>query len=146
MYEVYSFVLYKLTELQMLLAVDSLYVVTIALFKISLGVFFLRVLIHPYQRTVIHWILYIFTTFSVGYLFFAVFQCGIPRGSDFWERRISNHCSPVALNLVLGYMHAVLSAASDLILMCLPIPALRNSTLKLREKIVVGGILTFGTT
>jgi hypothetical protein len=131
--------------MQMLLAADTFYVVTVAFFKISLGLFFMRVIVDQKQRTVIRWVVITFTTFSFGYFWFAVFQCGVPSGSHYWQRRLANQCSPLKFSLSLGYIHALLSAGSDFTFMCLPYPLLRDSQLKTREKWLVSGILVFGT-
>jgi hypothetical protein len=112
----------------------------------SLGLFFLRVLIHPLQRAVVNWIIIIFTTYSVGYFFFAVFQCGVPSGSRFWQRKLAHQCAPDPLILGLGFGYAVLTAGSDLVFVCLTIPMLRQSSLRFTEKWVVGGIMILGTT
>jgi hypothetical protein len=99
----------------------------------------------PWQKKVIHWIFIIFTTYSVGYFFFAVFQCGITTGGEFFEKRISGTCAKESAGLGLGYIHSILTAGTDLIYVFLPIPMINQSTLRFREKIVVGGILIVGT-
>jgi hypothetical protein len=130
----------------MLLSLEALYVVTVLAFKISLSFFFLRVIVRPIERSIIIWVLTIFTFFSVGYLFFAIFQCGIPSGSTFWIHKLNDKCAPDQSGLGMAYTHAVLTAGTDLIFLVLPIPLLRRSiTFRVREKIVLGMIMGLGT-
>jgi rhodopsin domain-containing protein len=128
----------------MLLALESLYVVTISLFKVSLGLFLLRILITRWQRLTAYWVLSIFSFYSLGYFFFALFQCGVPSGNSFWTRKLANKCAPQWVGLSLGYIHASLTAGSDIILVILPILALRQSKMKRGEKIIVSCILGIG--
>jgi hypothetical protein len=129
----------------MLLALESFYVVTVGIFKVSLGLFFLRVLIEKWQRKVVHWTLIIFSTYSVGYFFYAIFQCGIPNGAVFWERKITSQCTSDATGLGLGYTHGILTALTDMVFVVLPFPVVRRARLNLREKMIVGGILGLAT-
>jgi hypothetical protein len=121
----------------MMLSVEAFYVVTIALFKISLGLFFLRIMIEPLQRRIIHGALVIFTIWSVGYLFFAIFQCGVPSGSRFWHNKLTGRCGSDKLGLGMGYVHAILTAGTDLTFVALPIPMVSRIKMQSREKWIV---------
>jgi hypothetical protein len=123
-----------------MLALETLYIVAMALFKISLGLFFLRVLIDPILRRIIYAILIIYNIWSVGYLFFALFQCGVPKGDRFWENKLSSKCGSDSLGLGMGYAHAVLSAATDIIFVALPLPVIFKAKMQPREKWIITGI------
>jgi hypothetical protein len=126
-----------LIYLQIMLSLEAFYVVTMALFKISLGLFFLRILIRPQQKRIIYGILIIFLIWSMGYLCFAIFQCGIPSGSRFWVHKITDKCGSDALGLGMGYTHAILTAGTDLIFVSLPIPIVLEAKIKPREKWII---------
>jgi hypothetical protein len=111
------------------------------LVKISLGVFFLRILVERWQRTVV----YIFVTLSsvvgFGYFWYAVFQCGVP-GDSYWQKLLTHQCKGANSRLVLGVsdLHASVNALTDIVLVSIPIPVVIRSKISLREKLVVGGI------
>ena len=130
----------------MLLALESFYISTMGFFKISLGLFLLRVIIDKRQRQFIYWILFIFSLYSLGYFFLTVFQCGVPHGATFWQGKLGNQCLTITEGYGLSYTHAALTAMTDIIFVVIPIPlVMRSSSLQLREKWVVGFILGIGT-
>jgi rhodopsin domain-containing protein len=128
----------------MLLAMECFYIATVGLFKISLGLFLARILITHWQRLILFWILGVFSIYTLGYFFFAVFQCGVPSGNSFWTRKLARQCASDSIGISLGYLHASLSAGSDITLVVLPIIALKNSLIKRGEKIVISCILGIG--
>jgi hypothetical protein len=115
------------------------------LFKVSLGLFFLRLLKHPMQRRLIIVVVTIFSLFTIGYFFFAMFQCGMPIGDRYWTRRVAHECLPYSAGLGLAYAHAALTAGTDLMFIILPISVVRNSQLTTREKWTVATIMSIGT-
>jgi hypothetical protein len=129
----------------MLLAIEALYIVTTALFKVSLALFFLRVLVNKWERRTVYYIIAIYSVFSFGYLFYAIFQCGVPAGDAFWTRKIFHRCGIDANGLTVGYLHGILTASTDIILVVLPLPAIYKSRLSRQEKQVAGGILMLGS-
>jgi hypothetical protein len=126
-------------------ALESLYIATMAFFKISLGLFFLRVLTERWQKIFVYCILVIITAYSVGYLFFSVFRCGVPSGDHFWQQKLANKCTPGSYGLGFGYTHAILTAGTDIIFLFLSIHMVRHSSLKFREKVTVLGIFILAT-
>lgn len=49
--------------------------ITVILLKFSLGVFLLRIVVHPVQRYIIHGTLVLVSLYTVAYFFLVVFQC-----------------------------------------------------------------------
>ena len=129
----------------MLLALESFYIWTMGFFKISFGLFLLRVIIDERQRQFIFWVLLIFNLYSLAYFFLTVFQCGVPHGATFWQRKLGNQCLTITAGYGLSYTHAALTTMTDIIFIVLPIPlVVRSRSLQLQEKWVVGFILTIG--
>jgi hypothetical protein len=116
-----------------------------AFFKLSLGFFFLRIVINPRQRMLIRWVLIVFTTYSFGYLFYAIFRCGVPSGSNFWHNKLADKCTPPSYGLGSGYTHSILTAGTDFIFLLMPIPLVLHSKLLFREKVTVASIMILGT-
>jgi hypothetical protein len=130
---------------QLLIASESLYVWVIIFFKLSLGMFFLRILVERWQRRAVYIILFFASLVGFGYFWYAVFQCGVPDDS-YWEKRLNNECSESPrLILAIGYLHAVVNAFTDIALALLPIPVILRSKMSFRDKCVVSGIFTMAT-
>jgi hypothetical protein len=128
--------------LQFLLASETLYVWSMIFLKISLGIFFLRILVEKWQRATVYWVVGISTLFNFGYFWFVAFQCGVPNsGAEFWEKKITRQCASSGMILGFGYTQAGLSFLTDVCLAALPIPVLMRARIRKREKWVVGGIL-----
>ena len=129
----------------MFLALESCYIVAIAILKISLGFFFLRVLFNPRLKLLVQLIIVLFCLYSTGYFLFVIFQCGVPKGSRYWKRKISNQCTSNPVGLGTGYTFAALTAGTDLILLSLTIPILQIAKLRIQEKLNVSILLFMGT-
>jgi len=126
-------------------ALEVFYVVTVALLRISLGYFFLRIIHQPWQRRLIYGIMIFYSTFSFGYFWYAIFQCGVPTKEHFWQAKTLAKCGPKARGLGLGYFHSAITAGADLIYVVLPLPLVLTSSLNRREKIGVIAILLVAT-
>jgi hypothetical protein len=129
----------------MLLVAETFYSVVMICLKLSLGIFFLRIMVDQTQRRIIYFVVSLSAGFGAIYFFFIVFQCGAPiQGATFWERYISRQCVPDAAVLAMGYTHAIITALTDATFAVLPIGLVRRAKLHPRQKIVVGGILIIG--
>jgi hypothetical protein len=138
--------LQSLTQnLQLLLVAETFYCVVMILLKISLGIFYLRIMVDKTSRRIIYCVVSASGGFGVLYFFFIVFQCGAPiPGPTFWERFISKQCAPNAAVLAMGYTHAIITALTDLTFAILPVKMVWNSKMNVRHKFLVGTILTIG--
>jgi hypothetical protein len=113
--------------------------------KLSLGIFFLRIMVDRIQRRIIYAVVSLSVSFGVFYFFFIIFQCGAPiQGSTFWERFIGRRCVSDMAVLAMGYTHALINALTDATLAILPIGLVRRAKLHPHQKLIVGGILIIG--
>jgi hypothetical protein len=127
---------------QLLIASESLYIWVIIFLKVSLGIFFLRILVDRWQRVTVYIIVTFASLVGFAYFWYAVFQCGAPNDS-YWEKRLNNHCAETPpLILGMGYLHAVVTAFTDIALALVPVPVIIRSQISFREKLVVFCILT----
>lgn len=125
---------------------EQTYIITMIFLKLSLGIFFLRVIIEKWQKRSIHVIIAINTVVGIGYFFFALFDCGTPvTAHNFWERRISKQCVNFDIILGLSYAHAGVNALTDLLLALLPISIVKRSTMTIKEKRIIIGIFLIAT-
>ena len=114
--------------------------------KISLGIFFLRVMVEPWQKYSVYFIITIATLIGMAYFFFAIFVCGIPvQAQLFWERRLEESCAGPDVILGISYAHGVISALTDLMLALLPLPMIKRARISCKEKIIVTIIFLIAT-
>lgn len=114
--------------------------------KLSLTIFFLRVLITRWQRWIIVTTITLSTTFGVGYFFFAIFQCGYYYNINvFINRMVRGLCASMSVGLGMNYTYAALTTTSDWSCVVIPIFVLRESTMPLKRKLVVGGLMLFAS-
>jgi hypothetical protein len=114
--------------------------------KLSLAIFLLRVLVTRWQRWIIATTIALSTTFGVGYFFFAIFQCGYFYNINvFIHRMVRGQCASMSVGLGINYTYAALVTTSDWSCVIIPIFVLRESTMPLRRKLVVGGLMIFAS-
>jgi len=111
--------------------------------KISLGIFYLRIVVSRWQKVTVYATVTIATAFGCFYFFAILFSCGVP--TKFLISALQNKCwgdaeSRFATNLSAG----IINAASDLILATLPITLIRKACMPLPAKISAGLILLLG--
>lgn len=126
------------------MAAESLYILTMAVFKVSLGAFFLRMLKDRLPRRLIQISISIFTLYSTAYFFSTVFNCGVPTGDRYLRKILSNECLAHDTALGLAYTHAALTAGTDLMFIGLSVAAVRHTRTTTREKWVIATILSVG--
>jgi hypothetical protein len=127
------------------LAIETFYIVTIGVFKVSLALFFLRVTVSSTLRKSIIWVVSVISVYGIGYFFFAIFQCGTPHGSTFFIQKLENQCASYAGTMGPAYTHGILMAGTDLFFLVLVFPIVAPTKLRLREKINVAILLGIGT-
>ena len=108
-------------------------------FKISLAIFYLRIVIRFWQRYIVLGTVILNTAYNVFLLFAALFNCGDP--SRYLENELKGTCMPVATTYALQLAGCVLNAATDWIFALLPIFVLFKATMPLPAKVGSGFIL-----
>lgn len=123
---------------------ELFYVLTTIFLKIALALFFLRILIKPWQRTAFYIVLVITTTYGALYAALAVFQCGLP--DRLMHNVLRGHgCVADDIFLSAGYTYAALNIAADWTFVIIPLLMLRNAGLDKRSKFSVAVIMLLGT-
>jgi hypothetical protein len=129
------------------LLAETTYVITITTLKLSLCLFFLRIMIARRQRYIIFAIAAFSTVFGTAYFFYGLLQCGAPVQAElFWKKRILGQCVQRSSILGMSYTHAIISSATDLLLASLPIPMILKAKINRNEKFIVVGILSIAVT
>ncbi|KAF1914734.1 hypothetical protein BDU57DRAFT_453760 [Ampelomyces quisqualis] len=122
---------------------EVFYILTTTMFKISLGLFFLRVLTERWQRLLFYVLLMISTAYGLVYVLTSIFACGDP--AKIADTLLgSEKCLPAALTLITGYIYGALNVIADWIFVLIPICVLVDSDLDRRSKISVSIVMAFG--
>lgn len=126
-----------------LMVAESFYVVTMTALKISVSIFFLRVMVKTWQRWVIYVSLVLATAVNIAYFFVLVFQCGVPHGGmKFLMKQLAKKCLTREGMLAASYTHGVVTTITDIAFAILPLTVVKEMKLRLRERITVVAILT----
>ncbi|GAB7340459.1 hypothetical protein MBLNU457_6886t1 [Dothideomycetes sp. NU457] len=113
--------------------------------KVSLAIFFLRVVNKKWQRWVIYTSVGIYCTFGTAWLFIALFQCGNP--ANYLAAQLSPHPACLDYKTVLGplnYLHSALNAVTDWVFAIIPIFVVRSTQMTRQARISVIAILLLG--
>jgi hypothetical protein len=130
-----------------LLITETFYTLSIITLKLSLGIFFLRILVLPWQKRVIYSAMAASTIIGTVYFFLRIFQCGgFSNIWEFLERRMTlQGCIPIPATLAVAYTQASASALSDWTYALLPLFALYDARMRRGEKLTVLFILSLAT-
>jgi hypothetical protein len=110
--------------------------------KVSLGGFFLRIVVERWRRFVVFTAVFVSCTHNIAPVFFFNFMCGVPKGGvEFFLKYIGGQCVNSTHQLIMYYFQACSGTLTDLTFALLPIAILRKSALPLRDKCTAGGIL-----
>jgi len=111
--------------------------------KLSLGVFFLRILISHRQRYIVYIAMVLSLVVNLLDTFWNIFSCGNP--TLYFAHRLSGKCASNALGMAESYVQTVANTGTDLTLACMPFFLLRGSIMPTSTKLSVGFILILAT-
>ncbi|KAF3039420.1 hypothetical protein E8E12_009173 [Didymella heteroderae] len=122
---------------------EVFYILTTTLLKISLGLFFLRVLTKKWQKIIFHTILGVSATYGLFYTFTTIFVCGDP--AKLADTLVgSEKCLPAGFILATGYLYGIINIIADWTFVLIPIVILIDSDIDRRAKISVSIIMGLG--
>ncbi|KAI4724979.1 hypothetical protein E4T49_07319 [Aureobasidium sp. EXF-10728] len=130
------------TALEYTLILNFLYVFTTILFKISLAIFFLRIVVAQWQRRLIIIPTALFTLYSLAYMFLTTFRCGPPRHILLNTAR--GNCLTADIITPMLYVSGIFNACMDVMFACLPTTFLWNSQMPIKTKISCCILLSMG--
>ncbi|KAF7923594.1 hypothetical protein EAE99_006853 [Botrytis elliptica] len=125
-------------------ASELLYVITMAITKVSIGVYFLRLANKRYQFWIIYSVMAIAVLVSMAYFIFVLLQC--QPISYFWNMfdNGSGFCLSTSTRANVTYAHAAMSALTDWAYGILPITFVWKMKMNPRTKLSVVLILSLG--
>jgi hypothetical protein len=122
---------------------EVFYILTTTTLKISLGLFFLRVLTKKWQRHIFHVILSVSAAYGLFYVLTSIFACGNP--AKIADALLgSEKCLPTSFILSTGYLYGSLNVIADWTFVLLPISVLIDSELDRRSKISISIVMALG--
>ena len=110
--------------------------------KISLGIFFFRIVIKRWQIITIYLTVAISCVSGIASFFYLLFRCG-PDLDQVVDRQLAGQCTSRNLDRFFAYQHAAVTFSTDCIFLVLPIPILWHTNMSRRSKVSVGLILSF---
>jgi hypothetical protein len=124
---------------------EVFYILTTTLLKVSLGLFFLRVLTKKWQKLIFHITLGVGVFVGLFYFFIVLFQCGNPSHiADNLTTPGTPQCLPKELGLAMGYIYGIVNILADWTFVLIPITVLMDSELDRWSKISVSMIMGLG--
>jgi hypothetical protein len=108
--------------------------------KISLGIFFARIVVKSWQLVLIYTTVGINICSSAAALFYCLFRCGTNL-NNYVMQQLMDKCTPKGLDLFISYQQAAMTTLTDLVFVVLTLLILWNANMSLRSKVSVGFIL-----
>ncbi|KAK6001916.1 hypothetical protein QM012_002406 [Aureobasidium pullulans] len=121
---------------------NALYILTTIIFKISLAIFFLRIVVLKWQRHLIYISTVIYAIYGLIFIFIVTFRCGKPK--DLLINAARGKCISDEVLMPMIYISGILNAAVDVVFAGLPAIVLWNSMMPRRAKISAGILLSMG--
>lgn len=127
--------------------VQVFYIWSMLSLKTALALFFARLLPRRWQLNTVYGLIAACLIFGFIYFWFTVFQCGVPgqKEEPFWIKKVEGKCASKGAIIGLAYLHSLIAAGADLVLVIMPIPLIRTAKIPKREKIIVCVIIGIGS-
>ncbi|KAG9979504.1 hypothetical protein KCU98_g8733, partial [Aureobasidium melanogenum] len=123
----------------------SLYIVTTIVLKLSLAIFFLRIIPENFswQRKSIYIATGIYTTYGIVFTFIVIFQCGNP--TSFFIQEARKACMSDTILQPLYYTAGGMNALTDWLFSLLPATVIWSAAIPRSMKISAGCLLGLGS-
>jgi hypothetical protein len=123
---------------------EVFYILTTTTLKISLGLFFLRVLTKRWQTVLFHSLLGVSAVYGFFYVMSTIFRCGDPKHIADTYLGSTRKCASTTFILTTGYIYGATNVIADWTFVLIPISVLIDSDLDRRSKISVSIVMALG--
>ncbi|KAI2621201.1 hypothetical protein GGR54DRAFT_600554 [Hypoxylon sp. NC1633] len=121
---------------------ELLYITALALTKVSILFFYLKVFPKRSFRICCYILIVLNLVYAVTYDFLLIFQCNPIEGAwRFWDGEFKSQC--ISIN-ILGWSAAAINIALDLAVIVLPLPELFKLSLSLRKRLQIMAMFAVG--
>lgn len=120
---------------------EATYLATIMVLKISLGIFFGRIVVVPWHLRIIYITVIVNVLSNASAFVYVLLRCG-PDIDQYLFMQLQYKCTPRNLDNFFAYQQAALTTFTDLVFATLPVFILWNTNMDLRSKLSVGFILS----
>lgn len=121
---------------------EVFYLITMIFLKLSLGLFFLRIIPKKGLRRLIYATMTLACVVNGYHIFFVIFACGDPK--HYLHNLFKGKCASNNVILGLAYEQAAVTTVTDWVFAILPITILWHAKMDIRTKFVAGLILSLG--
>ncbi|KAJ8116353.1 hypothetical protein OPT61_g2215 [Boeremia exigua] len=119
---------------------ESTYLMAMMIVKISLGIFFARIVIAPWHIRLIYVTVGANVLSSATSFFYVIFRCG-SNLERYVLLQLKNQCTSRSLDRFMAYQSATFSTLTDLFFVVLPVVVLWNANMDRKSKISAGFVL-----
>jgi hypothetical protein len=123
---------------------EAAYILAMMTLKISIGIFFARIIVKPWQIGLIYMTVGVNIFSSAAAFFYCLFRCG-PNLDRYVIQQLTDQCTPRTLDRFFAYQQAAFTTLTDLVFVVLPVFILWNANMSRKSKISVGIILSLAT-
>jgi len=122
---------------------EVFYALTLVAFKISLGLFFIRITTRHTHRYFVYAATAFSSVFGLVFILFIIFACRynqpgwITSVSEWWGA----HCISLDVEIAIAYTHGIVNSATDCVFIAIPLVLLQRSSVSIKDKITVSLIL-----
>ncbi|USP74792.1 hypothetical protein yc1106_02066 [Curvularia clavata] len=123
---------------------ESSYVLAMMFIKISIAIFFARIIAKRQHMIIIYVAIAITVVSSVSTYLYCFLRCG-PDLDEYLVRQLTDDCAPVHLDLFMAYQQAAFNTLTDVIFVAMPVVVLWNASMDRRAKVSAGFVLIIAT-
>jgi hypothetical protein len=109
--------------------------------KVSLGIFFARIVVKRWQLWTIYGTVAVNIISSAASFFYVLLRCG-PNLDVYVYVQLANRCTPRSLDRFFAFQQAAFTTLTDCVFVTLPVFILWNAHMSKRSKFSVGIILS----
>ncbi|KAF2660064.1 hypothetical protein K491DRAFT_589929 [Lophiostoma macrostomum CBS 122681] len=120
---------------------EATYIGTVMILKISLGIFFARIVVKRWHLWIIWTTVATSVASSVASFFYCLLRCG-PNLDLYVYRQLASECTPRKFDLFIAYQQVSITTLTDIVFVSFPFLILRKANMDTRSKVSVGLILS----
>jgi hypothetical protein len=127
--------------LQLVVFISVFYPVNLMALKISIGLYFARLVVTPTDRYLNYAVITYSTLNGVFYAFFNIFLCGGSFGLRYAQKMADGQCVSSNGRIGAALVYGVSMAITDVTFVAVALNKPRTSMMTVKQKVTIGGVL-----